>query len=169
MESKNMLIALVVLTVLVNFVNYIDKDESKTIQKIDVLKKRLADEKLLLQSKTTQGVIDNRKFFFDSKEDNNRLLGAFQNEINAMALKSGFKITNTTWGEPTTNETLKLTTIPLKLNATSTPHYFAQFLKAIQSMDKIVKVDTLTMSKSHNEMSYQLYLYGYKRVASDQN
>ncbi len=163
-----MLIVLIVLTLLVNFVNYIDEDDAKMIQKIDVLKKRLADEKALLKSKTTQGRIDNRKFFFDSKEDNNRLLGAFQNEINAMALKSGFKINDTTWGEPTTNETLKLTTIPLKLNATSTPHYFAKFLEAIQSMDKLIKVDTLTMNKNRDEMSYQMYLYGYKRVNSDQ-
>ncbi len=162
-----MLIALVVLTVFVNFVNYIDEDESKTIHKIDVLKKRLADEKTLFKNKTLQGAINSPTLFFDSKQDNNRLLGAFQNEINALALKSGFKITNITWGEPTTNEALKLTTIPLKLNATSTPHYFAKFLEAIQSMDKIVKVDTLTMSKSRNEMNYQLYLYGYKRVHSD--
>jgi len=168
MESKNILILLISLTLLVNFINYVDEDEHKTIKKIEALKKRLAQEKALLDKKIVSKKIDNSKLFFDSTKDNDTLLGAFQREIKAIASKSEFKITNITWGEPSTNETLNLVTIPLKLTAMSTPHYFAQFIEAIKSMDKIVKIDMITMGKSRKEISYQMYLYGYKRIVDVQ-
>ncbi|MEA2027767.1 MAG: type 4a pilus biogenesis protein PilO, partial [Campylobacterota bacterium] len=70
------------------------------------------------------------------------------------------------WGEPTSNKELNLVTIPLKLSAKSTPHYFAKFLQAIKAMDKIVKIDMIHMGKSRKEISYQMYLFGYKRINS---
>jgi|GEM_PF-1131132 len=164
MESKNILIILISFTLLVNFINYVDEDESKTIKKIQTLKVRLAKEEALLNKKITLNQIDNSKLFFDSKTDNNTILGAFQKEIKDIATKANFKITNISWGEPTTNEKLKLVTIPLKLSAKSTPHYFAKFLESIKAMDKIVKIDMITMGKSRKEISYQMYLFGYKRV-----
>ncbi|MBN2825428.1 MAG: type 4a pilus biogenesis protein PilO [Campylobacterales bacterium] len=168
MSNKNILILLISLTLFINFINYIDEDESKTLKKIEALKKRIAQEKALLGEKVSLDTKDSTKLFFDSTQDNNRLLGAFQNEIKAIADRSGFKINNITWGEPTVNEKLKLVTIPLKLSAITTPHYFAEFLNALKAMDKIVKIDMITMGKSRKEISYQMYLFGYKRIPNAQ-
>jgi len=167
MESKNILILLISMTLLINFINYVDHDEDKTIKKIDTIKQRIAKEEALLKQKTSIDKLDHSKLFFDSKKDNNTLLGEFQKLIKTIAKESDFKITNITWGEPTHNEELSLTTIPLKLVAKSTPHHFEQFAKAIKTQKKIIKIDMITMGKSRKEISYQMYLFAYKKVKNE--
>lgn len=167
MESKNILILLVSMTLLVNFINHIDHDEAKTIKKIHTIKKRIAKEQNLLNEKVAVNKIEQKGLFFDSQKDNNAILGEFQKLIKNLAKESDFKITNISWGEPLENEKLSLVTIPLKLIANSTPYSFAQFAKKVQSQQKMIKIDMITLRKNRKEISFQMYLYGYKRVAGE--
>jgi len=164
MESKNILILLISFTLLINFINYIDKDETKTLKKIEALKKRLAKEQQLLSNQKRLKPINNIPLFFDAKANNNALLGVFQKEVKAIAQKAEFKITNITWGEAILNTPLNLVTIPLRVSAKSTPRNFAKFLQALREMERIVKMDMIRISKSRKEINYQFYLFGYKRV-----
>ncbi|SHO80689.1 hypothetical protein MNB_SV-15-292 [hydrothermal vent metagenome] len=168
MDSKKVLILLVVFTILVNFINYVDVDESKYIKKIELLTKRVAKEKALLGKQIK--VLDINKssqLFFDAKVDNNILLGKFQKMIKDIAKKSNFKITHTSWGTPTLNKKLNIFILPIKIDATSTPHNFAKFSEYIINMDKIVKLDMLSIRKSRKKLSYRMYLFAYKRVSSE--
>ena len=168
MDSKKILILLVVFTILINFINYVDEDESKYIKKIELISKRIAKEKALLGKEIE--ILDINKssnLFFNSKTDNNILLGKFQKMIKDIAKKSDFKITHTSWGTPTLNKKLNIFVLPIKIDATSTPHNFAKFSQDIIKMDKIVKLDMLSIRKSRKELSYRMYLFAYKRVDNE--
>jgi hypothetical protein len=164
MESKNILILLISLTILVNFFNYVDHDEHKSAKKIRAIETRIAKEESLLKNQKDIVHITHNSLFFDANKSDNALLGEFQKLIQTLAKDSGFKVKNVSWGEPTTNEKLKLVIIPIKLSAKSTPHYFEKFAAAIKAQKKIIKIDMLTMNKSRKEISYQMYLFGYKRL-----
>ncbi len=168
MDSKNILILLVAFTLLVNFINYVDRDESKYIKKIELLTKRVAKEKALLGKRVKiLDINSSNNLFFDTKKDNNILLGEFQKMVKKIAKKSDFKITNISWGTPTLNEKLNIFILPLKIDAMSTPHSFAKFTKSIINIGKIVKLDMLTIRKSRKLLSYRMYLFAYKKVLNE--
>jgi len=168
MNSKNILILLVAFTILVNFINYVDVDESKYIKKIELLTKRVAKEKALLGKQVKiLDINSSNNLFFDSRKDNNILLGKFQKMVKDIAKKSNFKITNISWGTPTINEKLNIFILPLKIDAMSNPHSFAKFTKDIMKIDKIIKLDMLTIRKNRKELSYRMYLFAYKRVDNE--
>jgi len=165
MKQINILLLLVSLTLLVNFNNYIDKDETKDIRKIKAITKRIASEKRILKEK--KNFIEAKKnlsIFFSSKIDNNLALGEFQKDIKKMAKKAEFKISNISWGEPTVDKKLNLVQLPLKIVANSTPHAFSIFTKQILEYKKMIKIDMVSLRKNRKNLAYSLYLFTYKKL-----
>lgn len=165
MKQSNILILLVIFTLLVNFNNYIDIDETKDIKKIKALTKRIESEKILLEKK--KSFIELKKdlsIFFNSSKDNSSILGEFQKSVKQMAKKSEFKISNISWGEPTVNQKLNLVILPLKVVAKSTPHTFSIFSKKLLNYKRIIKIDMISLRKNRKEVSYNMYLFTYKKL-----
>ncbi len=165
MKQTNILLLLISFTLLVNFNNYIDSDETKDIKKIKAITKRIESEKQLLEEK--KNFIELKKnlsIFFDSSKDNSILLGLFQKNVKQMAKESEFKISNISWGEPTVNKKLNLVILPLKVVAKSTPYAFGLFSKKLLDYKKLIKIDMISLRKNRKEIGYNMYLFAYKKL-----
>ena len=153
------------MTILVNFNNYVDIDESKYIRKIKAISKRIASEKRVSEEKKHFKRVKKRtSIFFSFDIDNNLALGEFQKDIKKMAKESKFKISTVSWGEPTIDKSLNLVQLPLKVGANSTPHAFALFIQKLLSYKKIIKIDMITIRKNRKDVAYNMYLFTYKKL-----
>ena len=169
MSTKGLLFLLVSLTLLVNYYSHIDVDNKKLSSKITMIKQRIAKEKNLQGNLSKEDVSSNLvdEMLYAQTLSPTVVLAKLQTRVEEAGEISGMNIVNISWGEPYVLPLTAIRLLPLRFNAEGKPFRFLRFIKYLQNQNKIFKPETIAISIKKEQLSFQIELYAFQKVADE--
>jgi len=153
--NKKLLFLLITLTLFVNYVNYLKKDNQKLINKNTLLKEKIEKEvrlsKWLLTHKIKTNIKKYNDMFFSDKLSYSLAMGKMQ-EIIKNAITKDSKIIRLNWGSSIKTDKFYQ---PLEMSIAMkiTQGNFNKFINNLQSNKKIFKVENLKIATNNSKFN----------------
>ena len=160
MNSKKILILLIILIVYVNFMNQ-KKDISKMEKSIINTQNRINKEDKLFKEKSIYQDINTTRdysyLFYDGKKlSYSESMGLFQQDIQASAKKVSCSLGNTNWQDMPINKNRWYDILSLRVTLECKPKAFLNFIDDIRDKFKLFSFSQLHLSKDRRKNSLHI-------------
>ncbi|MEA3521615.1 MAG: hypothetical protein U9R50_01430 [Campylobacterota bacterium] len=174
MTYKKLLPLLLMVTLWINYENYIKVDEKKIKNKIALIKNRIARENKITNTfnstsfnKTLKEKNPYLGMMYDANLSYSKAMGLFQNEVYD-ALDSRCKIENLTWASSSKTQHW-YERLRLEIRMECSPKGFTAFKNALHATGKIYKFENFRVIRNDKSKKLRLLyqLIGYKLRVND--
>lgn len=156
MNTKKLLVLLMLLIVYVNYVMHFKKDVTKLEANIANIEQRIKKEEILFKEKDRYKDINSTKeytylFYNGEKLSYSAAMGAFQQDIQSFVKKANCTLSNTQWQDMPISKDRWYDTLRLRLSLQCTPKAFVDFQNRAREKSKLFIVNQINFSKARRK------------------